>query len=644
MPWHYRSLKIIYLLILSWVLFVPRGLTEPVDQQRESDKITRLPNILFILLDDFGYNDLGINSGTEGLTPNLDLLAKEGVRFTRNYVDSTCAATRAGILTGQYPASLGFRAPGRGISAEIKTLPEFLLERGYRTRHIGKWHLGLTPKEVWPLQQGYEGFFGFLDQSLLRGGRNKDGSKLRRPTYYNPMLQRDNEEPLRYQGHLNDLLLQEALTFFDDAASEKSPWFLNLWTYLPHTPLEPATRFEARFADTEEGRFQAMLSQVDEMIGSIKNKLEETGMLGSTVIIVAGDNGGISKYRDSNAPFAGAKMTFTEGGLRTPLLLRIPSSRFQGLVVGHVVSYLDYLPTILSLAGILTPKDLPGRDLRPLLENETVLEKPLFWEMGESSQSSWSILSRDGRYRLSQDFGETLVLTDFLLRQEGLQTVVELQSEREDFPVKALIDEYRDWHVKNRVLEKLNVQTDNRGIGKVSGNSLQRLMGFRGFAFGISLYQDQSAVIAGRQIIAYQPEYWTLSLDQGNLELDVMGVKLRTEFPLRDSCTTVVFSGFYNHKLNFFGDQNAELRLFVDGKQVGLSRTLNFDAVEREASGPTFLGQRSEGIHRFRGTLAEPVFSNEYIVADHEANVFWSNGISDFPVPECSESLSGAVK
>ena len=644
MPWHYHSLKIIYLLMLSWALFVPRGLTEPFDQEIESNKVTRPPNILFILLDDFGYNDLGINSGTEGLTPNLDLLAKEGVRFTRNYVDSTCAATRAGILTGQYPASLGFRAAGRGISPEIKTLPSLLQEAGYHTRHIGKWHLGFTNKEAWPLQQGYEEFFGFLDQSLLRGGRNKEGFKLRRPTYYNPVLQRNNEEPLKYQGHLNDLLLQEALTFFDDAASEKSPWFLNLWTYLPHTPLEPATRFEARFADTEEGRFQAMLVQVDAMIGSIKNKLDETGMLGSTVIIVAGDNGGISKHRDSNAPFAGAKMTFTEGGLRTPLLLRIPSPKFDNLVVDSVVSYLDYLPTIVSLAGVSSPENLPGRDFLPLLENRTIPEKALFWEMGESDRSSWSILSSDGRYRLSQNFGETLTLADFQLRREGIQIALTSQSDTEDAPLKALIDEFRAWHVRNRTLYDLTFQLDDSGVGQVSGQSLQRLMGFKGFAFGISVSQDKLQVPAERQIIANQPGYWSLSIERGELEIDVLGVKVKTRFPSGASCTTVVFSGYFHQKTAFFEDEKAELRLFIDGKQVGLTKIPEFQTAEGVGSGPTFLGRLSNGDSRFNGILGRPAFVNEYIVADHEANFFWSNGISDFLVPACSDSSGGAVK
>ena len=127
----------------------------------------RPPNILFIIIDDMGYNDLGANGNASVRTPNLDYLASEGVRFTRNYVNSSCTVTRAGILLGVQPGSHGFRPDAMGYSPEAITLLETLREAGYSTHLIGKWHVGFLSKLAWPTQQGFDTFFGFLAQRPL---------------------------------------------------------------------------------------------------------------------------------------------------------------------------------------------------------------------------------------------------------------------------------------------------------------------------------------------------------------------------------------------------------------------------------------------------------------------------------------------
>ena len=160
------------------------------------------PNILFILIDDMGYNDLGANGNPGVSAPHLDALAAEEVRFTRNYVDSTCSSTRAGILTGTTPAARGFRPRGLGISPVIVTLPEALRAAGYSTHHIGKWHVGYASKLSWPTAQGFDHFFGFLNQFLLRGPHVEGQFKLARPTYRNPWLQEQAQWPVRHKGHL----------------------------------------------------------------------------------------------------------------------------------------------------------------------------------------------------------------------------------------------------------------------------------------------------------------------------------------------------------------------------------------------------------------------------------------------------------
>ena len=160
--------------------------------------VSAKPNIVLILLDDMGFNDLGANGNTAVTTPNLDKLASEGVRFTRHYTDSTCTASRIGIMTGMSPAKQGFRPDNLGLSPELSTLSEMLQEAGYSTHHIGKWHIGFASKLAWPKAQGFDSFFGFLNQFLLKDPHQAGAWTMAKPTYHNPWLQQDDQAPTQY--------------------------------------------------------------------------------------------------------------------------------------------------------------------------------------------------------------------------------------------------------------------------------------------------------------------------------------------------------------------------------------------------------------------------------------------------------------
>ena len=218
------------------------------------------PNILLILADDLGISDLSSFRLAEGtgpaITPTIDRLAREGLRFGRFYSDASCAATRAGLLTGRYPASLGFRPAGAGIDPGIVTLPERLREAGYTTRLIGKWHLGYDDREAWPLQQGFDRFYGFLNQFFLQ--RPSDNPAPGRPGYVDPAIR--------------------------EGAADDDPWFLAFWPYAPHDPPQPPGDIASRFEETPAGRHRALIATLDRQVERLLATLEESGQRDRTQI------------------------------------------------------------------------------------------------------------------------------------------------------------------------------------------------------------------------------------------------------------------------------------------------------------------------------------------------------------------------
>ncbi|MCZ6829302.1 MAG: sulfatase-like hydrolase/transferase, partial [Gammaproteobacteria bacterium] len=271
------------------------------------------PNILLIVLDDFGYNDLAINNGSDSPTPTLDQLAREGLRFTRHYTESSCSPSRIALLTGRYPASLGFHPLGSGLAREVETLPDVLSAHGYSSHMIGKWHAGDAHRESRPEFQGFDHWFGFMSQLYLAGPHH-DGVYTRGPpTYLNPWLENENGDLRQYPGHLTELLTGHALKVMQ---SEKEPWFIYLSYYAPHTPLQPGVDYAGQFSDDARGKYQALKSQLDTNIARVFKQLRDSGQWDNTMVLVVSDNGGTGAAYPSNIPFAGVKAGYEEGGVR----------------------------------------------------------------------------------------------------------------------------------------------------------------------------------------------------------------------------------------------------------------------------------------------------------------------------------------
>ncbi|GHD22871.1 hypothetical protein GCM10007052_34920 [Halioglobus japonicus] len=592
------------------------------------------PNILFILVDDMGYADLGANRPDAGvsLTPALDQLANEGIRYTRNYVDSTCAASRAGILTGTSPLRRGFRPQGTGIAPEVDTLPELLREAGYSTHHVGKWHLGYVSQAAWPLAQGFDTFYGFLTQFFLRGPHEPPELKVARPVYSNPWLQRDNKFPRAHQGHLSQLLLDEVLTFVASAPQRDEPWFLNYWLYLPHGPLQPAADFADQFADTPGGRYQAMLAQLDHNIGRVLEKLDDVGLAESTLVIVTSDNGGTAKQIDSNAPFSGTKMSFEEGGVRTPLIVRWPDGLGGGTTDDTVVSYLDYLPTMAIAAGSGLPAGLPGRDLRALAQGEALSARSLFWDSGTSSQPAWSMLSADGRWRVHRNFLGDPVLNDLQTDSAGSENFA---AERPDILARN-IDSFQQWRMAARTLDLLFESHGAAGRGVLRGEDFQRTPGVGGFSFAVAVTPTDTNS-SDVQIIAEQPRHWRFWQQGEKLYLDVVGLTLESAAPPSGRCTPLVVTAAFNFSHIAPSKAYAVLELFIGDERVASTRISRPSPPVDSYSAPTYLGANAQGKASFGGILGQPVIVNEMVVPDDVADPWTRNGVSDLTRGLCDE-------
>ncbi|GAG79028.1 unnamed protein product, partial [marine sediment metagenome] len=277
--------------------------------------------------------------------PNLDQLAKEGVRFTRHYASSVCSPARAALLTGQDPARNGYVPNGRGLSPQLITLPEALKGAGYSTWHIGKWHIGDLQRQAWPDHQGFDHWFGFLNQWRLAGKQVNGEIELAKPRYLDPWLESDSEPAAFYPGHLENILTDKTITTIDELQALDSPWFINLWFYAPHTPIQPAIEFAEKYADTDAGRYKALVHQLDHNIGRVLNHLDNTGERENTIVVVVSDNGGTNRQIDNNFPYQGKKASYFEGGLRTPLIIQWPDSDTSGTVYSDIVSVQDIYPT-----------------------------------------------------------------------------------------------------------------------------------------------------------------------------------------------------------------------------------------------------------------------------------------------------------
>ena len=410
------------------------------------------PNIVFILADDLGYGDVGCYGQEKIRTPNIDRLAKQGVRFTQHYTGApVCAPARCVLMTGKHLAHAeirGNRDSGNGrifpgqwpITDEVVTIAEVLKEAGYTNGAFGKWGLGPSNTTGSPMKQGFDRYFGYNCQrnahSFYPPFLDSDEKERRINSFPIPGHHRQPEgkvlaDTYRAENYAPDLILDEALKFLDK--NKDKPFFLYLPFVEPHVAMQPPQQWLDRYPkewDREHGAYRgqngylphprpraayaSMISDLDEHVGTVLDRLEQHGLTENTIVIFTSDNGPTHPSRDRNFHVGGAACTFFnsndgmrgykgscyEGGLRIPCVVRWPGITKPETVCDVPSYFPDWFPTLTAVAGgsVPTGLQLDGINLVDVLQgNKAPLRhEPMIWEF---AGYGGIVAIRDGKWK-----------------------------------------------------------------------------------------------------------------------------------------------------------------------------------------------------------------------------------------------------
>lgn len=363
------------------------------------------PNIVFIMADDLGYGDLGCYGQDRILTPHIDQLAKEGTRFTQTYAGSSvCAPSRCCLMTGVHNGHARIRdniPHGTFLKDEDITLAEVLKSAGYRTGAIGKWSLGVHGSEGKPNDQGFDDWFGHLDQDQAH--------------FYYPDYLWDNDRIKllkgnrgeRRQQYTHDLFSERALEFISDARTNHAdkPFFLYLPYTIPHWSDYDSGSPESQIVPSDEPyynrdwpqvekNYAAMVTRMDKDVGRITQLLKELNVEENTIVFFTSDNGPCAgshrahkpKYFGSRGGLRGEKRSLHEGGIRVPMVVRWPGKVPAGTTNDNIWTFWDVLPTFAELAGVEPPSHIDGISAVPILLGEEPKQKHeyLYWDYAHS--------------------------------------------------------------------------------------------------------------------------------------------------------------------------------------------------------------------------------------------------------------------
>ncbi len=384
------------------------------------------PNIILLFSDDAGYADFGFQGSKIMKTPNLDQLAREGVKFTQGYVSaSVCGPSRAGLLTGKYQQRFGFEennVPGymsasglmgdeMGIPLDQQTMANYLKKLDYKTAFYGKWHLGGADR-FHPLKRGFDEFYGF------RGGARSYFPYKNIPKSHLDKLERGFGNFQEHEGYLTDVLADEANAFIEK--NKENPFFIMVSFNAVHTPMDADEGDLKQFPSLEGNRKKvaAMTLALDRACGKIMDKLKALGLDENTIIVFTNDNGGpTDKNASINKPLSGTKSNHLEGGIRVPFLMKWEGKIKANSTYDFPISTLDLLPTFFSAGGGKTDelKDLDGVDLLPFISGDKK-DRPhqvLYWKKearGAIRNGDWKLIRFPDRpaelYNIEEDLSE----------------------------------------------------------------------------------------------------------------------------------------------------------------------------------------------------------------------------------------------
>lgn len=355
---------------------------------------SKKPNVLIFLSDDVGWAEFGFQGNKQIPTPNIDSIAKNGVRFKQGYVAATyCSPSRAGLMTGRYPTRFGHEfnsvAQQSGLSLKETTMADRFHSLGYSTCAIGKWHLGNKP-EYQPTKRGFDEFYGTLANTPFY-----------HPTQFiDSRISADVRPVTDPDFYTTDAYAERAVDWL--GKQKDHPWLLYVPFNAQHAPLQAPQKYLDRFKnipDENRRMFAAMMSGMDDAVGKILDKVRDMGQEENTLIFFFADNGGPTKQTtSSNGPLRGFKMTTWEGGTRVPFSFQWKGKVPAGKTYENPIIQLDILPTALAAAGVeAEPKwKLDGVNLLPYLTGKKSDQphKTLYWRYGDQ----WAV--RDGDWKL----------------------------------------------------------------------------------------------------------------------------------------------------------------------------------------------------------------------------------------------------
>ncbi|RYD59998.1 MAG: arylsulfatase [Sphingomonadales bacterium] len=437
------------------------------------------PNILFILVDDMGFADLSVMGNRKISTPNIDRLAAEGVLLTKFYDSAPiCSPSRAGLLTGRFPAEVGFvtfindRAANAAFGQKdwldpaLPNIARTLKGAGYATAHIGKWHLG-GGRDVWdaPLLTAY----GFDESFTTFEGLGPRVLVSDHERFLADASAKLGQGPFFYEikTNLTQLFAQKTLEFV--GKHKDQPWFVNLWLNDVHDPWAPddnsVQEVKGKGVSAEDDRYLATVVKMDRTIGNLVARLKDMGEADNTLIVITSDNGPAAQqryYRDgATAPgsveaLRGRKGSLYEGGIRQPLILHWPGHAKAGTRDETTVAQgVDLLPTLAKLAGAAPLAGIDGIDLTPVLEGKAIAKRALlFWSFGMPSAARQpggpsqprdvapGLAVRDGAWKLlAQPDGSDVQLYD--LQADPNETTN--LADRQPRVAKRLLAELQKW-------------------------------------------------------------------------------------------------------------------------------------------------------------------------------------------------------
>jgi len=446
------------------------------------------PNVILVITDDQGYGDLGCHGNSIIKTPNLDELHSQSTRLTKFHVDPTCSPTRSSLMTGRYSSRTGVwhTIMGRSLLRRDEvTIADVFSASGYRTGIFGKWHLG----DNYPFRPQDRGF----DEVLVHGG----GAVGNAPDFWGNDYFDDtywhNGKPKKFKGYCTDVWFDEAIRFME--RNKERPFFVYLTTNAPHGPYNVAEKYSKPYTDKgvpeRQARFYGMITNIDENMGRLMERMRALGLEENTILIFMTDNGTSAGDR---AGMRGQKGSEYDGGHRVPFFIRWPAQLSGGRDVPRITAHIDVLPSLIDLCGLKTPEEVEfdGTSLAPLLKgNDKVwpdrtllvhsqrIEHPEKWRKCAVMTDRWRLINGRGLYDMIADPGQKKNVAD-----EHPAVVEKLRKAYEDWwaDISGRFDEYceiilgseketpsrlttHDWHAREVPWDQYHIRRGPRANG-----------------------------------------------------------------------------------------------------------------------------------------------------------------------------------